>query len=88
MKEYILSLVGAVLISELFLMIMPEGGMKKYTRMAACMVIMMLLISPVRQCSPAKFAASPVEESPVQYSDIIFDVYNALAENKDNMNGG
>ena len=50
MKEYILAISAAIIMTEIILMLMPDGGMKKFARIALGILLMLMIITPVKSC--------------------------------------
>ncbi len=50
MKEYLISFAAALIITEILIMLMPDGGIKKFVRMAAGLLIMTFALLPVKSC--------------------------------------
>lgn len=83
MREYILSISAAIILTEIILMLMPEGGIKKFARTALGILLMILILSPLENCGsilPEQPDAA-YEKSDITYSGIIMDVYNEAMSN-------
>lgn len=86
MREYIYAVTGAVLLSEMCMMLMPEGGMKRFAKTAVGVMVMMMLLLPLQRCSQGEFSVKNFfSEEPsaykTSYSDIIMDIYTRAMEN-------
>ena len=86
MAEYIYAVTGAVLISEMCMMLMPEGGMKRFAKTAVGILLMLMLLMPLRNCSveelfPENFTQKQNSAYKTSYSDIIMDIYTQAMEN-------
>ena len=92
MAEYIYVLTGAVLLSELFMLLMPEGKLKRFAQTAVGMMLMLMLLIPLKNCSLQDFSAGQkaAQESAYKksYSDIIMDIYTDALENQENTADG
>lgn len=88
MIEFVAGVLGVILLSEIMLMIMPDGSIKRYVRLAAGVLAATMMIAPIRSCGIN--GGTVIEQSGEQqvcsdertYSDIIMDVYNQAMENK------
>lgn len=90
-RELVAGVVGVLFALEMLLMLLPEGAMKKYARLAAGLALLLFLLSPLQNCSGAPLqgefpAADETPASPDKntYTRIIEDVYNRELENRDN----
>ena len=84
MAEYIYALTGAVLVSELFMMLMPEGKLRRFARTAVGLLLMLMILLPLKECSAREFSFG-VEKPQgnahkISYSDIIMDIYTDAME--------
>ena len=91
MAEYIYALTGAVLLSELFMLLMPEGKMKGFARTAVGMLLMLMLLIPMKSCSLREITAvrGHAQENAYKtfYSDIIMDIYTDALDNQEMADG-
>lgn len=81
MKEYLISIGSILIVSEVLLMLMPEGGAKRISKFASGLLVMIMLIIPVKQCDVSLDAVEEESNTSVTYSEIIMDVYNDLMIN-------
>ncbi len=81
LRGYVFAAAAAVLISEVVLMLMPDGGMKRFARIAAGVLIMTMLISPLRSCRLERLGRREQKSAAISYTDIIMDVYNEAVKN-------
>lgn len=86
MSNYIYAVTGAVVVSELCMMLMPEGGMKRFVKTAVGVLLMMMLILPLQNCSENVFVmenlfSGETQTNKLSYSDIIMDIYTQAMEN-------
>ena len=82
MKEYILAISAEIIMTEIILMLMPDGGMKKFARIALGILLMLMIITPVKSCEidvPETDADN--NNTGLTYSKIIMDVYNEAMSN-------
>ena len=87
MAEYIYALTGAVLVSELFMLLMPEGKLKIFARTAAGMLMMLMMLVPLKGCPHAEVfpigQKSEQSANKASYSDIIMDIYTEALEERE-----
>ena len=92
MAEYIYALTGAVLVSELFMLLMPEGKLKGFARMAVGIMLMLMLLHPLKNCSLQEIAPgeknAPQSAYKTSYSDIIMDIYTDAMEEQGERSDG
>ncbi len=92
MADYIYALTGAVLVSELFMLLIPEGTLRRFARTAVGLLLMLMILLPLKNCSLKEFSIGrdPAHESThkTSYSDIIMDIYTeAMEEQGERPNG-
>ena len=84
MADYIYALTGAVLVSELFMMLMPEGNLRRFARTAVGILLMLMILFPLKNCSFREFSIRTVKDTgnthKISYSDIIMDIYTDAME--------
>lgn len=93
MAEYIYAVTGAVLVSEMCMMLMPEGAMKRFARTAVGVLLMLMMLIPLQNCPKKEFSIGKgtEEESAAYkttYSDIIMDIYERTMENTEEDDDG
>jgi len=85
---YIGSLAAAVVLCEMLLSLLPEGSMQKFVKMVVGILLLILIMSPLKNCDfsdvtiPEVFAEQEAENAQNNYEEIIMDVYNRALENK------
>ena len=92
MAESIYAVVGTVFLSELCMMLMPEGGMKRFVKTAVGVLVMLMLLTPLEKCSLQKITLSkrdaPAENAyKTSYSDIIMEIYTRESERAEGKDG-
>lgn len=91
LKSIISGLCYIVIISEMLIMLLPSGKMKKFSRLAVGIIAMVMLIMPAKSCKEDIEITVPeiTEEyqNNLTYSDIIWDVYKRELENIDGRRG-
>lgn len=92
MAEYIYAVVGTVFLSELCMMLMPEGGMKRFAKTAVGVLVMLMLLTTPEKCSLQKITWSkrdtPAENAyKTSYSDIIMEIYTRESERAEGKDG-
>ena len=55
MKEYLTSILTVILVSGLAMLLMPDGEQKKGVRTALSLIVLLTIISPIRQGIPENF---------------------------------
>ena len=77
MKEYVLTLIGAVLVCSLVSMIAPEGKLGKYVTFAGALCILCIAVSPVYS-----FVSGISGTDHTDIAEFIFGEYNSDEENE------
>jgi len=87
MTEYIYALTGTVLVGELFMLLMPDGKLKNFAKTAVGILLMLMLLYPLKNCSlqEVSFREKSRQQSAYKtsYSDIIMDIYTNAVENQE-----
>lgn len=88
--EYVAGIAAVIIASEMLLSLLPEGSMQGYVKLAAGVLILLLLLMPLGDLLGQDVRLPKLQESRQEttteqksYGDIILDVYN---RNWDNMN--
>ena len=86
MADYIYALTGAVLVSELFMLMMPEGTLRRFARTAVGLLLMLMILLPLKNCKSEELTfgweQAPENAHKTSYSDIIMDIYTEAMENQ------
>lgn len=77
MKEYVLTLIGGVLVCSLVSMIAPEGKLGKYITFAGALCILCIAVSPIYSFVSVISGADYID-----IADYIFGEYNSDEENE------
>ena len=77
MKEYALTLIGAVLVCSLVSMIAPEGKLGKYVTLAGALCILCIAVSPIYS-----FVSEISGADAIDLVDYIFGEYDSDEENE------
>lgn len=83
---YILSICAAVLVSELLLMLLPNGNTRPFVELAVGIMLLFMLVSPFTKAGavmPQIEFEKTAEALPKSYTDVILDVYNGSLERID-----
>jgi len=83
MAEYVYAVTGAVMVSELCMMLLPEGSMKRFAKTAVGVLVMMFMILPLQKCSAEEITFQRNETKTMyktSYSNIIMDIYTQAME--------
>ena len=84
MADYIYALTGAVLVSELFMLLMPEGKLRRFARTAVGLLLMLMILLPLKNCSLRELSIGTEKtvenKHKISYSDIIMDIYTDAME--------
>ena len=93
MAEYIYAVTGAVLVSEMCMMLMPEGAIKRFAKTAVGVLLMLMMLIPLKDCQKKEFSVwkGTEAENPAYkttYSDIIMDIYERTMENAEEDHDG
>ena len=83
-KEYLIYLCYALLVCELLLILMPDGGMKRIAKFACGILIMSIVVVPITRCSYSgdKYDGYNIDVKST-YSEIIINEYNKQFSNND-----
>lgn len=80
-KDYLIAVTVAIIISEMLLSLLPEGGVKRFVRFAAGILLIVMILNPIKGCTMPELSNRSVD-SKKSYSEIIWDVYSEGIENK------
>ena len=83
---YIGSIVTAIILSEVLLSLLPEGNMQKFVKPVIGILLLLLLLSPLKNCSSTDISVPETENTGEKitgntYEDLILDVYNQSLTN-------
>ncbi len=83
--EHLKYMIYAAMFSEAVLMIMPSGSMKKYVKLAAGILMTLLMIAPLSTCSAGDMPgiSLPKAEDTLTAGEIITEAYMDHIENMD-----
>jgi stage III sporulation protein AF len=80
LKSYVATIVSTVVLNEILLLILPEGGMKKYVKVVCAIVVLIIIITPFVSILGGGGASLPIEnilngfnQSYIENTDI--DIY-------------
>ena len=84
--QFLRYVIYAAMLAEAVLMVMPSGGMKKYVKLSAALLMMIMLITPLISCEPQSlFEGIFLEERSEAQGDkagkLIAEAYNDMLEN-------
>ena len=84
--QFLRYVIYAAMLAEAVLLIMPSGGMKKYVKLSAALLLMIMLITPITSCEPKSlFEGIFQEEQSTAQGDkagkLIAEAYNDMLEN-------
>lgn len=92
MADYIYTLTGAVLVSELFVILMPEGRLRRFARTAVGILLMLMILFPLKNCSVQELSIGTEKTAEnahkTSYSDIIMDIYTDAMEEQGERSDG
>lgn len=85
--SYIGSIVTAIILSEVLLSLLSEGNMQKFVKPVIGILLLLLLLSPLKNCSSTDISVPETEKAGEKitentYEDLILDVYNQSLANK------
>ncbi len=83
--EHLKYMIYAAMFSEAVLLIMPSGSMKKYVKLAAGILITLLMIAPLSTCSMGDIPGMGTlkDEDTLTAGEIITEAYMDHIENMD-----
>ena len=84
--QFLSYVIYAAMLAEAVLLIMPSGAMKKYVKLSAALLLMIMLITPITSCEPKSlFEGIFQEEQSTAQGDkagkLIAEAYNDMLEN-------